>query len=230
MCEIASIRLLVLVMGYLKAVLALYLFFAGFTISNSSDILKGLGLGFIEFGVGLVFLGLISGLVILPMRFGVSRHNRFLLVVSFFFDMICFIGLISISKNMSAYLDPLFPKELQLDCLRNTPLIYTAEECAPYLDSDRVAGMRLVWESYYIKKADKRKNQVLSQMELTCCGFFAPFVCIPNDASFPKDRDTKGISKSYLKDRVTCGVYENFYPERDDCTSYYDFALGKYLP
>lgn len=228
MCDLSSIKLLVLVLSYLKALMAIYIFAAGIIVSESSDILKGLGVVFIDYGINLVLLGLLSGLVIIPMRFGTARHNRFLLVFSFVFDTICFACLLALASEMATYLIPHFPKDLQVDCLRTGSLLYTPEECAPYFQSERVAGMRLVWSSYYSNKKDKTQNQVLSQLEASCCGFFAPSGCIPNENSFPSDRDTEGIRSVYLEQRVKCGAYKTFYPEQGDCISYYDFPAGTY--
>lgn len=226
MCDISSIRLLVLVLGYLKGCLAVYILITGFTVSGSNDILKGFGISFVEYGIGLVFLGLISGAAIIPMRFGVAKHNRFLMVLSFILDAICFASLLAVSSSMGQFLEPEFPKSLQLDCLRNIPLIHTPAECLPYIQSDRVAGMRLVWASYYTNKADKTQNQILSKLSLTCCGFFAPYNCIPDTNPFPPDRSTKDIAPIYLEQRVTCGEYSSFYPEQKDCTSYFDIATA----
>ena len=120
-----------------------------------------------------------------------------------------------------------FSKELQLDCLRNEPETFTREECADFYNSDRTAGMRLLWEYYFSDRGNKASFQVLTTFEGgTCCGFFQPFACIENKDGFPKSRLQTGISSDLLAQRVTCGPFENYYPEQSDCVDYKDFSAN----
>jgi hypothetical protein len=136
-----------------------------------------------------------------------------------------FAELINYGLTVASYMPSEFPKELQLDCLRTKPLIYTVEECTPFYESDRTAGMRLLWNSYFTDKKAKSSFQVLTTFEGgTCCGFFQPFRCIPNTDKYPKTRLQTGISSDLLDARVTCGAYENYYPQQDNCLDYKDFA------
>jgi len=172
-------------------------------------------------------LALLSGGIILPHKYGVRRHNRFIMAVTFLFDTIVFCELISIGYTVQQYTYPWFSKGLQLDCLRNTPLLHTLEECQPFYDSSRTAGFRLFWEAYYTGKGDKFKFQVLQRIEGGCCGFFPPFNCIVNEGRFPKNRLTDGIDGQFLKHKVDCGNYPDYYPEQvGTCTNYYDVSVN----
>jgi hypothetical protein len=149
------------------------------------------------------------------------------MAVTFVFDTIVFANLISIGLTVQSYTYSAFPKALQLDCLRNTPIIYSFEECEPFYNSGRTAGLRLFWEAYFTAMRDKSKFQVLSTIEAgLCCGFFSPFSCTANTAKFPSNRLTKGISGALLNQRVTCGPFPDYYPQQSNCVDYKDFAAS----
>ena len=178
------------------------------------------------YGVGLVFLGLLSGVMVFPQKFGVDRHNRFLLGLSFVCDTIVFAEMINFTGIVNSYIAPEFPKALQLDCLSIAPQTYSASQCSEYFNSDRVAGMRLVWESYFSDKSNKLSYQMLQNLERGCCGFFTPFNCIPNKNSFPSDRYVGNIKSQLLQQRVICSNFANYYPAQDNCINYYDFSAS----
>lgn len=225
MCQLSSIKLFVQVFIWIKLVVALYIFGIGITIASSTDLNQGFGVEYLDHGVSLVFLALVSGGVIYPQQYAVKKHNRFLLVFSFVMDTIVFANLINIGSMMSESTIPQFSKELQADCLRHIPEIYSQDECSPFYKADRTAGFRLVWAYYFSGKSDKDKNQVLSKIQgQGCCGFFQPLRCIANDAKFPDDFDTTGIKKRFLKSRVTCGEFSGYYQEQDNCINFVDFA------
>ena len=216
-----------MVLSWFKLIFTIYIFYVGCYFAGSSDLQQSFGLEFKSYGLSLVFLALLSGGVILPHRYGVRRHNRFIMAVTFLFDTIVFCELISIGYTVQGYTYSWFPKSLQLDCLLNTPVSHTIDECKPFYDSSRTAGFRLFWESYFTAKSQKLKFQVLSQIQgSTCCGFFQPFNCIENDGNFPKNRLTAGIDGSFLDQKVACGAYPYFYPEQDNCVNYYDFSAN----
>lgn len=227
MCTLAAIEMIVMVFSYVKLIFAVYLFGAGIYIAGSPDFLHAFGSVFTHFGLSVLFLGILSGVLILPFKFAVRRHNRFVLLVAFFFDSIVFGVLITLALQINSYIAPLFPAALQADCLLNTPLVYTAEQCRAYYNSDRTAGFRLVWEYYFTHRSDATFNQVLTLQEsVLCCGFFAPFSCIPNTNKFPATNFIGDIEPSLTSQRVFCGPYKNFYPQQSECIGYENYALG----
>ncbi len=227
MCTLSSIKLLVMVMSWFKLIITVYVFYVGIYFAGSTDLQQAFGVEFQSYGLSLIFLALLSGIIILPHKFGVDRHNRFIMVVTFVFDTIVFAELISFGLTVQSYTYPKFDKFLQLDCLRNTPKWHTYEECLPFYNSDRTAGFRLMWEGYFSDKSDKTKFQVLSTIQGgLCCGFFSPFKCQPNTSKFPKNRLTKGVSSAFLKGRVTCGDFPDYYPRQSNCISYEDYSAN----
>src|SRR5438105_2244697 len=135
MCSLSSIKLLVMVLSWFKLIFTIYVFYVGCYFAGSTDLQQSFGLEFKSFGLSLIFLALLSGGIIIPTRFGVRRHNRFIMAATFLFDTIVFCELLSIGSSVQSYTFSWYPKSLQLDCLRNTPLIYTLEECQPFYDS-----------------------------------------------------------------------------------------------
>lgn len=225
MCTIDSIKLQVMVFSWFKLIIALYIFGTGIYFASSTDVQQAFGLEYISYGLSLIFLSLLSGGIIFPHKYAVNKHNRFLLAMAFVFDTIVFAELINFGIIIGSYMPPEFSKELQLDCLKNTPEIYTVEECTPYYNSDRTAGMRLLWETYFTDRSNKASFQVLTTFEGgTCCGFFQPFRCIENESKFPKSRLQEGVASELLSQRVSCGAFSDYYPQQSDCTDYKDFA------
>ena len=143
----------------------------------------------------------------------------------FVFETIVFAELLNIGYTILGYTVPLFPKALQADCLQYEPSIYTVEECTAFYNSDRTAGFRLFWTSYFSRRDDKYANQVLATIESgVCCGFFQPFRCIPNPSSFPSNRNKQFVKAELSSARVTCSQYSNYYPQQSDCVHYINFA------
>jgi hypothetical protein len=214
-----------MVFSWFKLLKAIYMFGTGIYFTTSTDLQQAFGLQYVSYGLSLIFLALLSGGIIFPHKYAVNRHNRFLLAAAFVFDTIVFGELLNYGVLIGSYIDPEFPKDLQLDCLLNTPQTYTPEECAPYYNSDRTAGMRLLWETYFTDKSNKDSFQVLTTFESgTCCGFFQPFNCIENQASFPKDRLQTTVDGYLLEQRVTCSKFDFYYPAQDNCIDYKDFS------
>lgn len=224
MCTIESIKLQVMVFSWFKIIIAIYVFATGIYFTSSTDLQQAFGLEYVSYGLSLIFLALLSGVVVLPHKYATNRHNRFLLAVAFVFDTIVFAEFINFGLIVGSYMPSEFPKELQLDCLRNSPLLYSPEECAPFYNSDRTAGMRLLWQTYYSYKSDKDAFQVLSKLQSDCCGFFQPYNCISNPDKFPSSRLQEGVDGYLLEGRVICSEFEFYYPVQDNCIAYKDFA------
>lgn len=226
MCTISGITLAINFLSYLKFLLALVIFANGIFFCESDDILQAFGFHFIDLGAGLIVLGLMSGSVVFATKFGASKHNRFLLMLSFVVDTIVFASYLVIAADVETYTVAEFPKDMQRDCLKNSPQIYTIEECTPFYNADRTAGMRLVWEHYYSNKRSDKSIRTLGLLQSSCCGFFAPRNCIVNEAKFPPGLAAIDINPILLAQRVTCGEVPSFYPEQDDCASVSDFETG----
>jgi hypothetical protein len=227
MCVIKGIRLLVGIFSWFKLVFMLYAFSVGCYFTQSLDLQSAYGTEFISYGLSLIFLALLSLAMILPFKYGVNRHNRFILAFVFVMETIVFSEMINIGYTVLKYTIPEFPKALQEDCLKHSPNIYSKEECSAFYDADRTAGFRLFWASYYSRRSNKYDNQVLATIESgTCCGFFAPFHCETNTASFPKNRNPEFVTAELKAQRVTCSSHTGYYPQQSDCTDYIDFALG----
>jgi hypothetical protein len=205
----------------------IYIFAIGCYFSSSLDLQHGYGTIFLSYGLSLIFLALLSLGMIFPLKYGVDRHNRFLLAVVFIFESIVFAELINLALSIQSYTVPIFSKTLQADCLQNTPTVFSAEECSLFYNSDRSAGFRLVWAYYFSTKSDRASYQFLSTIQQAgCCGFFSPFKCSPITTNYPKSLATTGISGKFISQRVLCGPYANYYPEQDNCVSYYDFGAS----
>ena len=127
-------------------------------------------------------------------------------------------------------LGTVFPKDLQLDCLRNQPVIYGIDgACQAYFESDRTAGMYLYWKYWYSRRADPLSFQKITLIEGdNCCGFYSPFRCnhVNDTRPFPSNRDVTGVDPALTTQRVQCGAYPGFYPEQPDCQDLYDIVKG----
>lgn len=229
MCRLESILLQVNILFYAKLGIAIYNAIAGLSLASDVHINQAFGLAMRTFGTGMFWMGLFSGLVCLPHRWGTIKHNRFALAFSFFVDLFVLSFQLFIGFSIYRYLAPEFPKDLQADCLLNNPVIYSPAACKAFYFSDRVAGMRLYWQYWHSRKADPIAFQKITILEGdTCCGFFPPFLCsqtLQTDP-FPADRDVAGIPPEYTSQRVICGPYPNFYERTDECADYYDIVQG----
>ena len=228
MCRMSSIKMQVMVLTYIKSLCGVILLFTGSYLSTDINILEAFGTHFATMGSVVVFMALMSITAVILQRWATQKHNRFITVVVFCFDSIVFSVLVYIGYTVTGYTYPEFPKDLQLDCLTNTPVIYESTACNPYFDSDRVSGMRLYWMYYYTYALDNTQAyQRLTSLEGdVCCGFFAPMQCRNQTIPYPENRVTKGVSEDYLGMRVSCGPVENFYPETSLCSTYADITAG----
>ena len=225
MCTIHNIRLLNLILSCLKAIFALYIFGIGVTFSQDVLILQSFGTVFAQYGGGLAVLGMMSGFIIPVHVYAVKRHNRYLCVVSFVIDTIVLGLLVMLGLNIGSFEVSPFPIALQQDCSLSSPQIYWPNVCQEYYDSDRTAGFRLAWEYLYADRNNTASFQILSTLEArVCCGFGAPFSCVPNNDPFPSNRPLTGIPAYQRNHRVVCGPKPNYYPKQRDCWDYYDPA------
>eukprot|EP01036_Dinobryon_divergens_P028316 gene28316-37247_t len=226
MCTLYAIKLITLILSWAKVAVVIYVFGAGIYLSSSLDVLHSFGSAFIHFGLSLIFLAILSGALIYPFKFGVERHNRFIMAAAFVLESIIFANLILIASQINSFTVSEFSKPLQSDCLKNTPQKYTADQCSAFYNSDRTAGLRLVWAYYFTGRSDRSKNQVLAQLQgASCCGFFPPMKCSANGASFPSVSSLEGVDPSLSARRVSCGQYPGYYPQQSDCTDYSDVVL-----
>ena len=195
---------------------------------SSHQVLQGFGLIFVSYGATIFMMGLISMAVLPMLKFGVNRHNRFVLFMSFLLDTIIMSVIINQCVVFMTYTVYEFPADLKLDCLLNTPVKYTMADCQPYFESTRTLGFRTFWLSYYTDRANKLSNQVLQNIEGdTCCGFFAPLACNENTLKLPSDFLTTDIAPSIAIQSVKCGnSYDNnrvrYYNSTSECKIFYD--------
>ena len=224
MCRISSIQMMMMVLVYVKGLFGFIVFMIGTSFVNDINLHEAFTTRFKEYGGGLVMLGMMSGIIVLPMRWAVDRHNRAMIMFCFWIDVIVLASQIHLGRVVTSYTYPEFPTEMQLDCLLNTPLIYTETECMPYYQSDRVSGMRLYWEHYYTDRKNRASFQKITALEGDlCCGFFQPLRCIPDSNTFPENRDLSAIEPYWVeKGRVRCGPVEDYYPRTEECLDYSD--------
>lgn len=190
----------------------LYLLFGGLTLASSPQILQAFGLIFSSYGTTVVVMGIMSYVNIYIIKFAVNRHNRFMLVVSFVLDTIIMFVLIQQSSNVSAFTVSDFPLQLRTDCALQIPLIYSREDCMPYYESKRLAGIRLFWASYYSDYQNTASYQALTLIEGdACCGFFAPMNCVPIPLSYPSTFRLDDLSSALSVAEVECGPVEGYY-------------------
>ena len=178
MCRISSIQMMMMVLVYVKGLFGFIVFMIGTSFVSDINLHEAFTTRFKEYGGGLVMLGMMSGIIVLPMRWAVDRHNRAMIMFCFWIDVIVLASQIHLGQTVTSYTYPDFPSELQKDCLLLKPEIYSPLECQPYFNSDRVAGMRLYWQYYYTDRLQKSSFQKITSIEGdVCCGFFGPLRC-----------------------------------------------------
>ena len=226
MCSVDNIKLFDLIIGPLKVLIAIYLVYAGSYICATEALHRAYGYYFIEVGAGLIMLGLLSGGLVVPaFAFGLRRHNRFIIISCFVLDTIIMSCLLHLGSTMFTYLTPEFDKDLQSICV--TKFGSTYSKCTEFLESDRTAGLRLVWSGLFTERDDAKQYAILKtvQNSVGCCGFFPPLNCMTNKAGFPEDRPLDGINSEYTEQRLQCGnSYDDarFYKSTAECKHYYD--------
>jgi len=215
---------------YLKLGISLYLVILGFSTATNVNINEAFGTEFRGYGTGLIWMGMFSAVAVFPQRWGTQKHNRFALVTSFTIDTLVLCIQLSVGFQIMSYLTPLFPKDLQLDCLQNQPQIYDIDgACQAFFKSDRVSGMYLYWKYWYTRKADPLSFQKITILEGdNCCGFHPPFRCnhVNDTRPFPTNRDVLGVDTSLTSQRVSCGPYPGFYTPQSDCQDLFNIVQG----
>ena len=221
MCTIFNLRLFSMLVLAAKLLMSLYCFAVGFYFLNSKPLLQGLGVSFAGYGALLLIMSSLSLSMVIPFRYAMKRHNRFILLLCTAVDIFVSTQYLVVSAGVGSNTTPAYPKSLQLDCLLTTPLYHSPAVCAGYFMSDRVAGYRLFWLGFYSNLNDKQMLQVVFQLEASpCCGFFAPLNCIDDTRPFPPSYSQAGIGSSLVPDRVSCGPTAGYYPQQADCTDY----------
>lgn len=140
MCTIVNLRLLAVLILALKVLLTLYCFAMGIYFITANPILQGLGKEFSVYGASLLIMALLSFAIIVPLYYGMKRHNRFVLIVCVALDVFIATQLLVVSNGIKQYTIPEFPPALELDCLLTTPVTHTPSQCAIYYNSARTAG------------------------------------------------------------------------------------------
>jgi len=227
MCAVETLKLMINILVALKLGIGIYLCIAGGYLASELRLQMGYSVWFIGAGTGIIILALMSMFISGVQMYAVKRHNRFLLVVCFLIDTVVLISLLATSNNVSSFMVPEFPKDLQQDCLLNEPQKYSHTECKKFYEADRTAGFRLVWELLFSERADPLRYQILTTIQLTdsgCCGFFQPMKCTNNTSPFPGGKTISNIESQFIGQRVTCGPYPGFYPQQQNCLHYYDYA------
>jgi len=142
-----------------------------------------------------------------------EQHNTFLLVAHAVIEATLFAMQFSISSDIMAMSEPAYTTEFRENCLRNEP--GPSRGCNEYLESDRYAGMHLVWaynfdiamddSDYYVKLTNLQNSG-------DCCGFGQVLGCSVDNRPIPSDRISEGVSKAFSKQRQTCGEEEGWFP------------------
>lgn len=231
MCQIGALRQIVYILAFVKVIMGVLIMYVGGTFVSSLPIHLAFSIDFISMGGGIIVLGLLSFLLSFPLVYGVQKHNRFILAVSFLFDTIFMGQLISLGFRVGQYTYPQFEKELQLDCLLVRPLAHSDDECRAFFESDRTAGIRLLWSYLHSIAADPVQFQVMSTIQIaeTCCGFFPAMQandpttgCREIPGSLPQGHSQSYIPSVYTQMKLKCGEYPGYYMETSTCTSFFD--------
>lgn len=228
MCSIQAIRIFTSVLVWLKAIFLLYTFAIGIFLASSFTLQQAFGVEFLSYGLSLIFIALLGFAIIYPFKYGIDRHNRFVILFVFCLETIVFAEMINYGLVLQSYTVSDFSKGLQKDCSQNVPSIYSSDRCNAFYDADRTAGFRLVWTYFFSKSRNKFNFQTLSLIQDSgnCCGFFPPQNCRANEGGFPSNRDTAGIAAQFLKQRVTCAEYPQYYPEQYNCADVVDYSTN----
>ena len=235
MCTLESLLPTVLVLSLFKIGAGLYVLVAGALLVESLPIQMAYSVNFVDIGGSLVALGLFSMLTSFPLVYAVKKHNRFLLVVVFCLDTIFMGQLVNLGVRILKYTEIKFPKDLQEDCVRAVPKIYTKEECQLFREDDRTAGFRLIWTYLFSVRENPTQFQIMATIERDseCCGFFSPMVedapttgCDPINLPLPNGHRVEDLPTKWVQSKLSCGAYPGFYLRQMDCVAYYDVSVA----
>ena len=228
MCTVINLRLLNNPIIFLKVLFSLYVSIIGITFASTDFLSKAFGSYFISAGVGAFFVGIFSGINVIPQSFGVKRHNKFVLLVCFLVDLLMMCILINTGMNCLTLTTLEFSPTMEADCVRINPAYTTPDECRTYFRADKTAGIRLAWASFYTLQGNPIYYQYLSSIQdlNLCCGFGPPLNCINDTRSFPADRPLGHVAAQFVKHRTVCGDIQysdvKYYPQQKNCIDFYD--------
>ena len=201
----------------------LYLIYAGAIFASNRHIHEAWGLQFASYGGIIIFVGLVSQFNVPLLAFGVRRHNRFVLISAFWIDVICLSVLIKYGLEIMSYSTLEYSVEFRDDCMSPKPLINTPEQCAEYFRSDRVAGFRAYWSSYYTDRVEIFSFQQLALIQGDfCCGFFPPMECVEDPRPYPSNFLIEDLAPEMQTQRVSCGNVAKYYPDSPGTCTVYD--------
>ena len=83
MCRMSSIKMMVMVLAYVKVVCGIILFFVGTFLSSDINILEAFSYDFYTYGSVVSFMAFLSIFIVLPHRWSTQKHNRFIIFCSF---------------------------------------------------------------------------------------------------------------------------------------------------
>ena len=235
MCKLESLYPTVFVLALCKISAGLYVLVAGAMFVESLPVQMAYSINFTDIGGSLVALGLFSMLASFLVVYAVRKHNRFLLFMVFCLDSIFMGQLINLGFRVLRYTEIKFPKDLQEDCVKAVPKLYTSDECQPFREDDRTAGFRLIWIYLFSVRDDPTKFQIMATIERNneCCGFFSPMVenipstgCDPINIPLPSGHRVEDLPSKLVQSKLTCGAYPGFYMKQEDCTTFYDVSVA----
>ena len=228
MCNLESLLPTVIVLGLCKISAGLYVLVSGALLVESLPVQMAYSINFIDIGGSLIALGLFSMLVSVTFIYAVKKHNRFILFVVFCLDSIFLGQMINLGVRILRYTKVKFPKDLQEDCVRSVPTVFTNEDCQPFREDDRTAGFRLIWIYLFSVRDDPTQFQIMATIERDneCCGFFSPMItdipttgCKSIDLPLPDGHRIEDLPSKWVQSKLACGAYPGFYTQQVDCTS-----------
>lgn len=232
MCSIDALQRTINVVVLIKALVGIIIVIIGGIMAANIHFQQAYGNYFAGTTVIAVFVGFGSLVSVYPLYFAIKRHNRFLCLLSLAGDVVITLVLISVGSTAYTPTIPLFDKALQTDCLKAFPVSHTEKQCEAFLKSDRTAGFRLVWASYFSDPEQYFTTMTNIERTGSCCGFGPPFRCRNDTRSFPDSLSVAAISATYTSQRQKCGHHygntprRDWYPAQYNCLDYYNEAIN----
>lgn len=217
MCTPNQIRLYFVAVNALKFIFALYLLGLSITVLSTKQFRMAYGTYFEGTGVGIFMLALLGPMNAAIGHSGAQRHNKFLLLTNAVFDLILMLTQLGLAVTLLdaaqvSYIAPEFDVEVREGCLMKYFSERDDEVCNAYISSDRYAGMKLAWYSFFLSSdANHLRELEKLRREGECCGFGQIENCEWNRNGFPPDRSPEDVSSFYLKNKVMCGTQPSWY-------------------
>jgi hypothetical protein len=199
----------------MKVLLFVILMTIGSIFVSDRDLERAYGDSIVRHGAGLLLVGSAVPVSQYVGLAGADNHNTFLLLMHSLFEGTLFAVQFSIGSDVIAMSQDEFAPDLREDCLRVNPVIYSNSECKEYRQSDRYAGMHLVWAYVYDSaQYDTDSYTKLDDFQKSgdCCGFAAPLSCEVDKRPPPENRLIEDVSKTFSEQRQTCGTEDQWYP------------------